>query len=98
MFICTSCSLLHTHSPRSLSDDPGFARPDIGQFVSNVQVFVEAVRFANSWSFFLFYSGTFIFLAFVLFPDSCYVSSVVIPVSISYDIMRGCLYMALQYS
>ena len=38
----------HTHSPWSRSDDPGFARPDIGRFVSIVQVFVEAVRFANS--------------------------------------------------
>ena len=61
-------SPLHTHSLWSRSDDPGFARPDIGRFVSNVQVFVEAVRFANSWSFFLFHSGTLIFLAFVLFP------------------------------
>ena len=24
--------LLHTHSPWSRSDDPGFARPDIGRF------------------------------------------------------------------
>ena len=38
---------LHTHSPWSRSDDPGFARPDIGRFVSNVQVFVEAVRFCE---------------------------------------------------
>ena len=32
-------SSLHTLT-RSLSDDPGFARPDIGHFVSIVQVFV----------------------------------------------------------
>ena len=55
---------LHTHSPWSRSDDPGFARPDIGRLVSFVQVFVEAVCFANSWSFFLFYSGTLIFFSF----------------------------------
>ena len=86
-------SPLHTHSPWSRSDDPGFARPDIGRLVSFVQVFVEAVCFANSWSFFLFYSGTLVFLAFILFPDSCHISSVLIPVIIlaldSYDITRG---------
>ena len=95
-------SPLHTHSLRSRSDDPGFARPAIGRLVSFVQVFVEAVCFANSWSFFLFYSGTLIFLAFILLPDSCHISSVLIPVTIltldSYDIMRGWLYVLLQWS
>ena len=43
-------SPLHAHSLWSRSDDPGFARPDIGRFVSIVQVFVEIVRFARSWS------------------------------------------------
>ena len=99
-FFRTSFSPLHTHSLWSRSDDPGFARPDIGRLVSFVQVFVEAVCFANSWSFFLFYSGTLIFLAFILLPDSCHISSVLIPVTIlaldSYDIMRGCLYVVLQ--
>ena len=56
----------------------------------------------NSWSFFLFSSGTFIFLPFVLFPISRYIRSVLISVIIlaldSYDIMRGCLYVVLQYS
>ena len=38
LFICTSSSL-YTHTlTRSLSDDPGFARPDIGRYVSIVQV------------------------------------------------------------
>ena len=40
-------SPLHTHSPWSRSDDPEFARPDIGR-CSNVQVSDEAVRFARS--------------------------------------------------
>ena len=38
---------LHTHSLWSLSDDPRFARPDIGRLVPIVQVFVEAVRFCE---------------------------------------------------
>ena len=50
LFICTS-SPLYTHTlTRSLSDDPGFARPDIGRFVSIVQVFIETVRLARSWT------------------------------------------------
>ena len=36
-------SPLHTHSPWSRSDDPGFARPDIGRFVSVVQMFVALI-------------------------------------------------------
>ena len=62
LFICTS-SPLYTHTlTRSLSDDPGFARPDIGRFVSIVQVFEETARFAKSWSFSLFDSGNLICL------------------------------------
>ena len=50
---------------RSLSDDPKFARPDIGRFVSVVQVFDETVRFARSLS--LSDSGILISLIFLLF-------------------------------
>ena len=74
LFYARAFPFTHTLT-RSLSDDPGFARPDIGRFVSVVQVFVETVHFAKSWSFYLFDSGTLIFLAFVLFPDSCYIRS-----------------------
>ena len=43
-------AVLFTHTlTRSLSDDPGFTRPDIGRFVAIVQVFDETVRFARSW-------------------------------------------------
>ena len=58
-------SSLHTHSLVA-SDDPGFALPDIGCFVSTVQVFDENVRFASSWSFSLIDSGILIFLTFPL--------------------------------
>ena len=60
-------SSLHTLT-RSLSDDPEFVRPDIGRFVSIVQVFDGTVRFAKSWSFSLFDSGILSFLY------SCYYS------------------------
>jgi len=40
-------SSLHTLT-RSLSDDPEFARPDIGCFVPIVQVFDEIICFARS--------------------------------------------------
>ena len=89
ILVITLCTLLYARAlpfthilTRSLSDDPEFVRPDIGRLVSIVQVLDEFVRFANSWSFSLFYSGTLIFLAFVSFPDSYYISSVVIPVLI----------------
>ena len=65
-------SPLHTLT-RSLSDDPGFVRPDIGRFVSIAQVFDETVRFAKSWIFSLFDFGILIFLVFILFPDSRYI-------------------------
>ena len=61
---------LHTLTS-SLSNDPGFARPDIGRFVSIVQVFVETVCFAKSWSFSLFDSGILSFLYSCYHFDSC---------------------------
>ena len=36
----------------SLSDDPGFARPDIEYFIFFDQVFDETVDVTSSWSFF----------------------------------------------
>ena len=49
LFIYAHClyarALLFIHTlTRSLSDAPRFARPDIGRFVSIVQVFDETVR------------------------------------------------------
>jgi len=87
LLFCAHClharTLPFTHTiTRSLFDDPGFVRPDIGRFVSIVQVFVGIVRFAKSWSFSLFDSGILIFLTFILFLDSHYIRSVVIPVFI----------------
>ena len=101
LLFCAHClyarALPFTHTlTRSLSDDPGFARPGIGRFVSIVQVFDETVRFASSWSFSLIDSGILIFLVFILFLDSRFISdSIVIPVLCSYDIMRGYLYVLL---
>ena len=39
LFICTGTSPFHTLTG-SLSDDPGFVRPDIGRFVAIIQLFV----------------------------------------------------------
>ena len=76
-------ALPFTHTlTRSLSDDPGFARSDIGRFVSIVQVFVETVRFAKSWSFSLFDFGILIFLPSYYFLILVISDSVVIPVFI----------------
>ena len=83
----------HTLS-RSLSDDPEFARPDIGRFISIVQVFEETVRFANPYSILVFLS----FLSSYYFLILVISDSFVIPVLYSYDIMRGCLYVLLQWS
>jgi len=89
-------SPLHTLI-RSLSDDPEFTRLNIGRFVSIVQVFEETVLFVKSWSFSLFDSGTLIFLIFILFSDSRYIRFICYSSSL-YDIMRGCLYVLLQWS
>ena len=101
LLFCAHClyarafSFTHTLT-RSLSDDPEFVRPDIGRFVSIVQVFVETVRFAKSWSFSLFDSDILIFLAFILFSDSPYIRFNCHSCLHLYDIMRGCLYVILQ--
>jgi len=65
---------LHTHSPGRFLTTLDL-HVQILELVSIVQVYDETVRFAKSWSFSLFYSGTLIFLAFVLFPNSCYIRS-----------------------
>ena len=87
----------YTHTlTRSLSDDPRFARSDIGRFVSIVQVFDETVRFVRSWSF------SYLIPVFLSFLPSYYFlvldisDSVVISVLYLYDIMRGHLYVILQ--
>ena len=82
LFLCTSTfSFTHTLT-RSLSDDSEFVRPDIGRFVSIIQVFDETVFFAKSWSFSLFDSSILILSYFpVIFLFSIYVlDSVFIPV------------------
>ena len=90
-------SPLHTHSPWSRSDDPGFARPDIGRLVSYVQVFDETVRLARSLGplpFILVFLPLFIpvlifFLIHVYQIHSLFQCFL-------YDIMRGCLYEILH--
>jgi len=89
LFICTSTSL-YTHTlTRSLSDDPGFVRPDIGRLISFVQVFDETVH-------------PYLIPVFLSFLPSCYFlvldisDSVVIPVLYLYAIIRGCLFVILQ--
>ena len=62
----------HTHTlTRLLSDDPGFARPDIERFVSVVQVFDEIVRFARIWTLFLLIPVFFPFFIPIIICDSC---------------------------
>ena len=104
LLFCAHClyarALLFTHTlTRSLSDDPGFARADIGQFVSTVQLFDETVRDASrragaspySIPVFLSFFPSYYFLILFI-PDSF-----VIPVLYSYDSMHGCLYVLLQW-
>ena len=96
LFICTSSSL-YTHTLiRSLSNDLGFARPDIGRFIFVAQVFDETVRFAKRWSFSLFDSDILILLAFILFSNLVISDPVIILALDSYDIMRGYLYVILR--
>ena len=57
---------LHTHSPGRFLTTLDL-HVQILELVSIVQVYDETVRFVKSWSFSLFYSGTLIFLASVLF-------------------------------
>ena len=90
-------ALLFIHTlTRSLSDDLGFVRPDIGRFVSIIQVLDETIYIARSWSLSLPN------LVFSSLLPSCYFlildisDSVVILVLYLYDIMHGCLYVILQ--
>ena len=69
-------SPLHTHSLWSRSDDPGFARPDIGRFVSIVQMFVALIYNARSLSPSLFWYPHYLY-RFQL-PSSCHYSSAII--------------------
>ena len=91
--------LLFTHTlTRSLSDDPGFARPDIGRFVSIVQVFDETVRFARSWTLsllILVFSPLFIPVSILFLIHAYQIHSLF--QCFLYDIMRGCLYVKLQW-
>ena len=71
LFICTN-SPLYTHTLiRSLSDDPGFARLDIGRFVSNMQVFDETVLLARNWTLSLLILVFFPFFIPAISFDSC---------------------------
>jgi len=66
-------SSLYTHTlTRSLSDDPGFARPDIGRFISIVWCLVRPYILREAWVS-LSDSGILISLSFLLFPYSWYI-------------------------
>ena len=47
-FICTS-SPLYTHTYQVAFDDPGFARPDIGRFVSIVRCWMRPYILLGAW-------------------------------------------------
>ena len=85
--------LLFTHTlTRSLSDDLGFARPDIGRFVSIVQVFDETVRLARNWTLSLLILVFFPFFIPSIIFDSCisHLASILFLISIE---IRCSLYM-----
>ena len=102
LLFCAHClyarAVLFTDTlTRSLSDDPGFARPNIGRFVAIVQVFDETVRFARSWTLsllILVFLPLFIPL-YILFLIHAYQIQSLFQCFL-YDIMRGCLYGILQ--
>ena len=89
-------ALPFTHTPQVAFWRPWICTPDIGCFVSIVQVFDETVRFAKSWIFSLFDFGILIFLVSYYFLILVISDSVLILVLDSYDIMCGCLYVILQ--
>jgi len=101
LLFCAHClyarALPFTHILiRSLSDDPEFARPDIGCLFllcrCSMRPYTLRRAGASSYSIpvFLSFLPSYYFLILVISD------SVVIPVLHLYDIMRGCLYMILQ--
>ena len=82
-------SPLHTHTLIMVAFwRPWVCTSSYWTIISNVQVFDETVRFANSWSSFLFYSGILISVIILLLswfslyrfqlPFSCHYSSAII--------------------
>ena len=71
----------------SLSDDPRFARSDIRCFVSIVQVFIETVCFARSWTLPIRFWYSFLSLFLLLFCDSCISHLASLLFLISFEIM-----------
>ena len=69
LFICTS-SPLYTHTlTRSLSDDPGFARPDIGRLILLFRCSLSSYALRGVWSLSLPDTGILIPLAFLYSCD-----------------------------
>ena len=76
LLFCAHClharAVLFTHTlTKSLSDDPRFARPNIGRFVSIVQVFDETVLLARNWTLSLLILIFFPFFIPTITFDSC---------------------------
>ena len=96
LLFCAHClyaralPFIHTLT-RSLSDDLRFARPDIGRFVSIVQVFDETVCLARNWTL-SFDSGILFFLYSCYYFDSCISHLAAFLFLISFEIMCS-LYM-----
>ena len=63
-------SPLHTHSPWSRSDDPGFARPDIGRLFLMCRCLMRRYALRGAWVLFLWFWYFCIFLFLLLFLDS----------------------------
>ena len=99
LLFCAHClyaqAVLFTHTlTRSLSDDPGFARPDIGRFVSIVRYSMRPYILWGAWVSLWFGHSHLSYLPIIFLILDISVL-VVIPVLDSYDIMRGCLYVTL---
>ena len=63
--------LLHTHSPWSRSDDPGFARPDIGRLFLMCRCSMRRYALREAWVLSLWFWYSCIFFFLLLFLDSC---------------------------
>ena len=91
---------LHTHSPWSRSDDPGFARPDIGRLFLMCRCSMRRYALRGAWVLSLWFWYTCI-LFLLSFFDSCIspLTSIQLSFSSCYSLLScAVLYVLLQWS
>jgi len=100
MLLLYTC-IMHVHYSfiyiltRSVSDDSGFAHPNIRCFI----ILIRCSMRPRSWSFSLSYSGILIyFYSCCYLFDSLYIRLSCHSISYSYVIMCGQLHVILQWS